>query len=236
MGALLREPKRAIISYYLYVFSSMIITTFRAEKYQMPYMHWETDRNRHNMAQVLKQTTQKRRMRLRREFAHLAGNRQDTLADIVEAAREKISSRLGDPYRSIVKSPPPEDIRVSLLGEYILTAAKMHAAMDIESDVRALRENIFRSPPLHARRTLNQSYYSQLEDTERRDEDQVIRRGTRAGMSIYKTTWVIMVDQLWLYVLEDSKCTAFSFSILPALIECPSRCLLNSSLTQGCEI
>ena len=116
----------------------------------MPYLHWETDRNRHKKAQVTKETTLHRR-----EFTPLAGNRQDTLADIVEAAREKISSRLGDPYRSIVKSPPPEDIRVSLLGEYILTAAKMHAAMDIESDVRALRENIFGSPPLHARRTLD---------------------------------------------------------------------------------
>jgi hypothetical protein len=190
------------------------------------------------MAQVIKQIARGHRMRLRREFAHLAGNRQDTLADIVEAARVKISSRLGPPgapYRSIVKSQRPEDIRVSLLGEYILTVAKMYAAMDIEPDVRALRKDICRSPPLHARRTLDQSYYSQLEDTERRDEDQVIRRGTMAGKSIYKTTKVIMVDQLWLYVLDDSKCTAFSFSILPALIECPSRCLLNSSLTQGCE-
>jgi hypothetical protein len=111
----------------------------------------------------------------------------------------------------------------------------MYAAMDIESDVRALRENIFRSPPLHARRTLDQSYYSQLEDTEKRDEDQVICHSTMAGENAYKTTRVIMVDQLWLYVLDDSKCTAFSFSILPALIDCPSRCLLNGSLSQGCE-
>ena len=159
MGALLREPKRAIISYYLYVFPLMIVTTSRAEKYQMPYLHWETDRNRHKMAQVIKQTTQEHRMGPRREFDHLAGNRQGTFTDIVEAVREKFSSRLGAPYRSIVKSPLPEEIRVSLLGEYILTAAKIYAAMDIESDVRALRENIFRSPPLHARRTLDQSYY-----------------------------------------------------------------------------
>ena len=57
----------------------------------------------------------------------------------------------GRPCRSIVKSPR----RASLLGEYILSAAKMYTAMDIESDVRALRENIFGSPPLHARRTLD---------------------------------------------------------------------------------
>jgi hypothetical protein len=190
----------------------------------MPYLHWETDRNRHKMAQVIKETTLHRR-----GFAPLAGNRQQSLADVVEqAAQSRYFSRLGAPYRSIVKSPR----RVSLLGEYILSAAKMY---NIESDVRALRENIFRSPPLHARRTLDRSYYSQLEDTERRDEDQVIRRGTMAGKSIYKIAKVIMLDQLWLYVLGDSKRTAFSFSIFPVLIDCPSRCLLNGSLTQGCE-
>jgi hypothetical protein len=194
----------------------------------MPYLHWETDKNRHKMAQVIKETTHKHR----RELTRLTGNRQQSLADVVEqSARSRYFLRLGAPYRSTVDSPR----RVSLLGAYILNAAKMYAAMDIESDMRALRENIFRSPPLHARRTLDQSYYSQLEDTERRDEDQVIRRSTMAGNSTYKTTRVIMVDQLWLYILDDSKCTTFSLTISRGLIDCTLHYLLNGSLTQGCE-
>ena len=85
--------------------------------------------------------------------------------------------------------------------------------MDIEPDVRLLSDNLHprdpEIPPLHARRTLDQSYYWKLENTDRRDEDQVVNRGTQAGNSIYRTSRLVMVDQLWLYILDDSKRSTF---------------------------
>ena len=63
---------------------------------------------------------------------------------------------------------------------------------------------------LHIRRTLDQSHYIGMEDTERRDIDQVVQRYTLKGMkdlgsftndkALLKSK-LIMVDQLWMWVL-----------------------------------
>ena len=90
------------------------------------------------------------------------------------------------------------------LGEYLLQIAKIYEALDIESDVRILRDHLHKNPPLHARRTLDQSYYWKLQNTDGRDEDQVVYRETKRGRNISRTSRVIMVDQLWLYILDDS--------------------------------
>lgn len=91
------------------------------------------------------------------------------------------------------------------LGEYLLQIAKLYNALDIELDVRILGDHLYKSPPLHARRTLDQSYYWKLQNTDGRDEDQVVYRETKQGKNILRTSRVIMVDQLWLYILDDSK-------------------------------
>lgn len=59
-------------------------------------------------------------------------------------------------------------------------------------------------PPLHIRRTLDQSHFLNLKDTSHRDQDQVVYRAT-------KLPWyepgnlarVVMVDQLWMWLLDD---------------------------------
>lgn len=68
----------------------------------------------------------------------------------------------------------------------------------------------------HPRRTLDQFYYSHMENTEARDEDQVVTRRTRDG-SPYEGT-LIMVDQLWLHfwIVETDKEEVFSSRILTA--------------------
>jgi hypothetical protein len=53
--------------------------------------------------------------------------------------------------------------------------------------------------PLHARRTLDQSYYYMLESTRLRDKDQVVWRYTKK-IEIEQPA-VMMVDQLWLWTL-----------------------------------
>jgi hypothetical protein len=84
--------------------------------------------------------------------------------------------------------------------------AKIADHMDYEADERLLCENVNNNPPLHIRRTLDQYYFLTLDDTSARDRDQVVYRGTRVGKTSLhsKNTRVVMVDQLWLWILDDS--------------------------------
>jgi hypothetical protein len=69
------------------------------------------------------------------------------------------------------------------------------------------------SSSLHPRRTLDQFYYPSLEDTSARDADQTISKWSDRGSNrASKGKWVvsddsllIMVDQLWCWVLDESK-------------------------------
>jgi len=101
------------------------------------------------------------------------------------------------------KKQPPKEL--TPLGQYLLHIAKLYDAMDVEPDVRLLRDHLFQNPPLHARRTLDQSYYWKLPNTDGRDQDQVVYRETKEGKNISRTTRVVMVDQLWMYILDDSE-------------------------------
>lgn len=91
--------------------------------------------------------------------------------------------------------------RTKCLGPYLMSIAKIADAMDYEADERLLRDHLHETPPLHIRRTLDQSYFWTLEDTTSRDRDQVVYRGTKGGK--YWNARIVMVDQLWLWVLDD---------------------------------
>ena len=87
-----------------------------------------------------------------------------------------------------------------------MNVAKVAEAMDYEADERLLRDYIREDPPLHIRRTLDQYYFATLDDTSQRDKDQVVYRGTKAGRSLHsRNTRVVMVDQLWLWILDESE-------------------------------
>jgi len=191
----------------------------------MPYLHWETDKHRRKMAEVMKDATHKHRKDLRKKFPHLDLERED-FAKIVEKFRIKYGSRV--PSNDMMKRALPDNPKRSPLAQYLLNIASLYDAMDIEPDVRILSDHLHphdnKTPPLHGRRTLDQSYYWKLENTGRRDEDQVVHRGTKAGNSIYRTTRVVMVDQLWLYILDDStRPTSLDQSTQLALHPCPAR-------------
>jgi len=91
--------------------------------------------------------------------------------------------------------------RTKCLGPYLMSIAKLYDAMDYEADERLLRDHLHETPPLHIRRTLDQSYFWTLEDTTSRDRDQVVYRGTKGGK--YWNARVVMVDQLWLWILDE---------------------------------
>lgn len=78
--------------------------------------------------------------------------------------------------------------------------------MDYDADERLLRESQHQDPPMHIRRTHDPSYFLTLDDTGTRDKDQVVYRETKVGRSSHtRNTRVVMVDQLWLCILDDSK-------------------------------
>lgn len=75
------------------------------------------------------------------------------------------------------------------------------------SDEKLILAYMFDEIPLHFRRTLDQYYYYNLLTTEARDTDQVVSR-------YFKKIWpeddnenlLLMVDQLWLWILDEGLC------------------------------
>lgn len=94
-----------------------------------------------------------------------------------------------------------------------MKVAKLWEAMDTEAEERLLRDGLdsnrtgdehSRGPALHIRRTLDQSYFLNLVDTSRRDRDQVVYRATRLPWrEPGNLTRIVMVDQLWMWILDD---------------------------------
>lgn len=69
-------------------------------------------------------------------------------------------------------------IAESKLGQLLLDAARLYEAMAMYRDQQLLRNYLHHDPPLHPRRTLDQSFYWALKTTKALDQDQVLFRGT----------------------------------------------------------
>ncbi|RYP76729.1 hypothetical protein DL769_003560 [Monosporascus sp. CRB-8-3] len=152
----------------------------------LPYLHWETSSRRAKMAQVINE-------------AMGYEVKSPSISNIVIEAEKKHLKSGGNPKRQTPRK------HKTLLGEYLRTVAKVADEMDYEADERLLRDHVKADPPLHIRRTLDQYYSPTLDDTLQRDKDQVVYRGTKAGRSLHsRNTRVVMVDQLWLWILDDN--------------------------------
>jgi len=124
-----------------------------------------------------------------------------TEIDVVTVMQKKADRSKSWHTKTVGSSERP---RRSALGQYLINLARVADAMDYEADEQLLRENLHNDPPLHIRRTLDQYYFLTLDDTSARDRDQVVYRETRAGRSFHsRNTRVVMVDQLWLWILDD---------------------------------
>lgn len=94
------------------------------------------------------------------------------------------------------------------LAKYFWHIAKLYQIIDEAADGRLVEDHLFSAPPLHMRRTLEQFYYWTAEDTTRRDKEQVVCRSTRHysdDSDPDSTSRIVMVDQLWLWILDDSR-------------------------------
>ncbi len=118
------------------------------------------------------------------------------------------------------------------LGRYLLAAAHLYEGMTTYRDKMLLRKYLPLDPPIHPRRTLDQAFYWTLNSTKKRDRDQVVYRGTTVthndfhrydsetgewpdhkGLenrdcetcrtNIRKVSRVVMVDQLWMWILDS---------------------------------
>ncbi|KAI2627735.1 hypothetical protein GGR54DRAFT_636858 [Hypoxylon sp. NC1633] len=173
----------------------------------MPYLYWDTSRKREYFAKEIDRRFPKSRSKI-----HSMGGlmkKMDMDTDPLEVDNNG---------RVKVASP---------LGQYLLDATRLYEGMSNYCDRKVIRQFISEEPPLHPRRTLDQAYFWKLGSTRKRDRDQVVYRKTTASpgnfhihldkeealkrldgscemctANIQKISRVIMVDQLWLWILD----------------------------------
>ncbi len=199
----------------------------------MPYLHWETDRRRLKSAEILKRHSPAKWS----PFSDVVEDARDPEVETTmdrensDGLSENITTRTRSrrPSSNSSKITHKSFQRQKLLGRLLLKAAALFEAMDGYADEKLIEKHLTRKPPLHPRRTLDQSYYWTLKDTCSRDSDQVVYRGTtqnpkllhfgckkedptKKGQTcpqcteiIKKVPRVVMVDQLWMWILDESE-------------------------------
>lgn len=115
--------------------------------------------------------------------------------------------------------------RRGVVGRILFCTARIFKLMASFEDDELVRDYLYASPPLHPRRTLHQSfnhYANFLRDTKKLDQNQIVYKAT-AGQGNAATRgcrgWcqcsdcnaeraavpkLLMVDQLWVFVLDQS--------------------------------
>ena len=75
------------------------------------------------------------------------------------------------------------DLKLSQWGKILIPKLIEKARMDLArlatADEKLLRTHLISERPVHIRRTLSQSYYSNLKNTQTRDHNQVVYRATK---------------------------------------------------------
>jgi hypothetical protein len=106
--------------------------------------------------------------------------------------------------------------------------------MNFYTDKTLLENRLDLNPPLHPRRTLDQYYYWALKDIEAQDKSQVVYRATAPKEHLLHITdqrskrdlecreclqdiravpRLLMVDQLWLWILDGRKSPLFRLQL-----------------------
>ena len=108
---------------------------------------------------------------------HAGRDLKNDFIELVEAIVAKHRQDVEGPRAPVGSSRAPvvdqrsRPWRTTPLGEYLLQAAKVYAALDIEPDLRLVADYLFHNPPLHPRRTLFQSLHYSKVDVTSRDEN-----------------------------------------------------------------
>ncbi|KAH0533884.1 hypothetical protein FGG08_007498 [Glutinoglossum americanum] len=101
----------------------------------------------------------------------------------------------------------PQPQAVSAASTPATPSATPHGAKTLEHQLPETYWNDSR--PIHARRSLDGFYYPNLKDLEARDKDQVLYKHTKDPSSGHSTAKMLMVDQLWMWVVGDHTILTF---------------------------
>ncbi|KAK4228072.1 hypothetical protein QBC38DRAFT_536036 [Podospora fimiseda] len=183
----------------------------------MPFLHWDTDRMRNKISNMIDAESEKQRKKheetgvlnrqnrkderegLEKAGKQLTHPKEDPNLRLISLSRERgglgLNTGAKDFSELVAKLKPVsrngDDIKIdqngrmeikNKLGQYLIDAARLYEAMSTYRDQRMLEEYLYRDPPLHPRRTLDQSYYWTLRTTKVRDRDQVVYRGTNMNL------------------------------------------------------
>ncbi|KAI1851240.1 hypothetical protein JX266_003315 [Neoarthrinium moseri] len=223
----------------------------------MPYLHWETSRQRERFAKIIDDAVeQEKKSRSHKEETERLNRIQGRMGLLRTGLTSKLQKRphhdrlasridnmdsLIDELHVVEKHLPADRqgrVEVSnTLGQYLLDCARLFEGMVSYRDKKLLEEYLCKDEwnrSMHPRRTLDQAYFWTLNTTRSRDRDQVVYRHTTARPeafhsfdwntnewsdhknlkiegnceqckdNIRKVSRVIMVDQLWLWVLDAS--------------------------------
>lgn len=170
----------------------------------MPFLHWEVEKRLHRMSQFVQVAKSRKdhKERLRRASTSRYKGKFVDMAKLQQAMRpaHHVTGFETEPRKTRAWKPQ------HMLAKYLWHAAKLFQIIDEAADGRLIDDHLYASPPLHMRRTLEQFYYWTADDTTHRDRDQVVCRSTRAETEDPEATArLIMVDQLWLWILDDSE-------------------------------
>lgn len=172
----------------------------------MPYLHWEVESRLYRMNRVVKEEAERASKedkrhgrRFRGKFAELVANRSRRI-ELLGPLRENTGR---EPDNG---AEPTGRVRLkaTALGEFLWHVAKLFELIDEAADERLITNHLFSDSPLHLRRTLDQYYSWTAEDTTFQDQKQVVCRGTRSSHDPEATARVVMVDQLWMWILDES--------------------------------
>jgi hypothetical protein len=218
-----------------------------ANETKMPYLHWETDRGRVQSAAAIKEASIVKFSIAEVVNQAKAANEQSSDANR-NSRTQSVTRQSRSTGRPMSSATGPQ--KRKLLGEVLLQAAALMEAIDCRIEESLIFEYLHKKPPLHPRRTLDQSHYVGLKDTASRDRDQVVYRATVQGdhdcednidinnpwkkckqcqEDSRKVPLLIMVDQLWLWILDESKSRSLllmNFPGLPGVVQSETYCRL----------
>ncbi|KAK4204602.1 hypothetical protein QBC40DRAFT_272606 [Triangularia verruculosa] len=167
----------------------------------MPYLHWEIEKRLVRMTNVIRKT----RLENEEEFAYeRLSKRKGTWGSVVEKARARAQRMNSTTTEFEWDEGSPSWRPQSPLGSYLWQASKLYQLIDEAADWRLITNHLYTPSPLHPRRTLEQYYYWTADDTTHRDRQQVVYRATQMRSDPEAIPRVVMVDQLWLWILDEN--------------------------------
>jgi hypothetical protein len=169
----------------------------------MPYLHWEIEKRLVRMTNVAQQT---KRLKERESAFERLTKQNGTWGSVVGRAKVLKRDTNGTmPEHGVWTHDCPCWRPKSPLGAYLWQAAKLFQLIDEAADWRLISDHLCTQSPLHPRRTLEQYYNWTASETGHRDRQQVVYRETRMRNDPEAVARVVMVDQLWMWILDESE-------------------------------